>query len=258
MRFAFRQNAPSPYGPPNQTSMNGSFSGPEGPNSMKPSFLSPAQSYQLRAQIMAYRLLSRNQPVPASVGMAAQGKRTDLPNVASQPEHGGQNVQRLPGNPVAGSIGPTPTPIRPQGYPTQQPITSSVQQSPSSAMGPPQSTGSPLIGSTASPLSAIIPSSAPRPPQAQVKSHFYYFIRKKSIYPYVNLLGSTTSTTIFTRSNSPYCYPDGIFSSTTDSCTTCRFSSECFFATCSPYPTASIATHSTSYTTATTFMREAE
>jgi len=167
--------------------MNGSLSGPD---AMKSPFLSPTQVHQLRAQIMAYRLLARNQPVPQNIGMAAQGKRTDLPNVPLQPEHqqiyppqGGQNFQRPPGPPTA-PLGPMSSPIRPQGYPTQQPITSSsgVQQSPSSAMGPPQSTGAPLLASTASPLPGTIPLSAPRPPQAQVKTEIYYYSRNKHLY----------------------------------------------------------------------------
>ena len=44
-----------------------------------------------RAQIMAYRLLARNQPVPPHVGMAAQGKRADLP---PQPNAGLQGDQQ--------------------------------------------------------------------------------------------------------------------------------------------------------------------
>ena len=171
--------------------MNGSLSGPDGPNAMKSSFLSPSQAYQLRAQIAAYRLLARNQPVPANLGMAAQGKRTDLPNVSSQSEHqqlylpqGGQNFQRPPGTPAA-PLGPIPSPIRPQGYPTQQPITpsSGVQQPPSSAMGPPQSTGAPLLGSTASPLAGSL--SAPRPPQVQVNTNIYSYSRKNM---YISML----------------------------------------------------------------------
>lgn len=123
---------------------------------------------------MAYRLLARNQPVPQNIGMAAQGKRTDLPN-APQPDHqqlyppqGAQNFQRppTPGAPLV----PMQSQIRPQGpgYPAQQPITSSSSIQQSSAMGPPLSTGAPTQGSTASPVPGTIPSSAPRPPQTQV------------------------------------------------------------------------------------------
>lgn len=172
--------------------MNGSLSGQEGANAIKSPFLSPTQVYQLRAQIVAYRLLARNQPVPHNVGMAAQGKRTDLPNVASQPEHQqlypsqvSQNFQRQPGAPAAPLV-PMSSPIRSQGYPTQQLITSSsnVQQPPSSTMGPPQSTGAPLLGSTTNTLSGTVPLSAPRP---QVKTGIYVCYRTK-VYIYLCLL----------------------------------------------------------------------
>lgn len=36
--------------------------------------MNPTQLQQLRAQIMAYKLLSRNQPIPEPLMMAVQGK----------------------------------------------------------------------------------------------------------------------------------------------------------------------------------------
>lgn len=51
-------------------------SGP--PNTAKHSF-STNQLQQLRGQIMAYRLLARNQPLNQQLALAVQGKRMDAP-----------------------------------------------------------------------------------------------------------------------------------------------------------------------------------
>lgn len=40
-----------------------------------PNFV-PAQLHQLRAQIMAYKLLARNQPLPEQLRISVEGKRT--------------------------------------------------------------------------------------------------------------------------------------------------------------------------------------
>lgn len=153
---------------------------------MKSSFLSPTQVQQLRAQIMAYRLLARNQPVPTSIGMAAQGKRTDLPPVQSQPNTVSQLDQQQqqiyvpsssqPGQPFQRPTAPSaPTPMQPSSvrpivsaYPSQTPVAPSPsgQQSQIPPMGPPPSAGTPIPGTTASPLPGTIPT--PRPPQPQV------------------------------------------------------------------------------------------
>jgi SWI/SNF-related matrix-associated actin-dependent regulator of chromatin subfamily A protein 2/4 len=191
----FRQpGVPSQYGPPNPATLNGNSSGPEGANSMKSSFLSPTQVHQLRAQIMAYRLLARNQPVPTNIGMAAQGKRTDLPTLQSQPNTVSQLDQQQqqiyvpsPSQPGQSFQRPTapsaPTPMQPSSvrpigppYSSQQPVAPSPsgQQSQLPSMGPPPSAGTPTPGTTASPVPGTIPT--PRPPQPQVdflKCHLF-------------------------------------------------------------------------------------
>lgn len=43
------------------------------------------QLNQLRAQIMAYRMLARNQPLPQNIIMAIQGKRVDMPPIGMPP-----------------------------------------------------------------------------------------------------------------------------------------------------------------------------
>lgn len=48
-----------------------------------PSPFSPAQLHQLRAQILAYKMLARGQPLPENLQLAVQGKRT-LPGIQQQ------------------------------------------------------------------------------------------------------------------------------------------------------------------------------
>merc|ERR1712045_343257 len=63
------------------------------------------QMLQLRAQITAYRILARNQPLPPQIAMAVQGKR---------PEQGGppgsnQSSYNRPGAMPPGGVGPPNT-----------------------------------------------------------------------------------------------------------------------------------------------------
>lgn len=48
-----------------------------------PSPFSPVQLHQLRAQILAYKMLARGQPIPENIQLAVQGKRT-LPGIQQQ------------------------------------------------------------------------------------------------------------------------------------------------------------------------------
>lgn len=52
---------------------------PEGANQTGKHSFSSLQLQQLRGQIMAYRLLARNQPLSQQLAMAVQGKRFDPP-----------------------------------------------------------------------------------------------------------------------------------------------------------------------------------
>ena len=63
-------------GPMGQHAPGGGGPGMPGqmPDSNKPSFNHPQLS-QLRAQILAYKLLARNQPLPEHIRMAVEGKR---------------------------------------------------------------------------------------------------------------------------------------------------------------------------------------
>ena len=70
-----------PMQPGNQ--MGGPMNGPSsmsggampGPDGQKPSSFNPVQLHQLRAQIMAYKLLARSQPIPDTIRLAVEGKR---------------------------------------------------------------------------------------------------------------------------------------------------------------------------------------
>ena len=51
-----------------------------------PSTFSPVQLQQLRAQILAYKILGRGQPLPENLQLAVQGKRS-LPTMQQQQQH---------------------------------------------------------------------------------------------------------------------------------------------------------------------------
>jgi len=57
--------------PPNQM---------QNPPMRNPNFV-PSQLHQLRAQIMAYKLLARNQPLPEQLRVSVEGKRTFQPQM---------------------------------------------------------------------------------------------------------------------------------------------------------------------------------
>lgn len=137
-------------GPPPHTEAGSGSSCSPMPNSnvpsspQKPSLLTHAQTQQLRAQIMAYRLLSRNQIVPESIIIALQGKRNPTaqavysqrpPGAPSpvQPMRGTcppQNMPPVPPGPP-GHAGP---PVMPPQMPSSQPLQTHVGQT---AMPPP-------------------------------------------------------------------------------------------------------------------------
>lgn len=94
---------PSPLGPPEHVSSPMSGGGPTPPQmppsqpgpmipgdpqvmsqaNRGPSPFSPVQLHQLRAQILAYKMLARGQPLPENLQLAVQGKRT-LPGIQQQ------------------------------------------------------------------------------------------------------------------------------------------------------------------------------
>ncbi|XP_025830418.1 ATP-dependent helicase brm isoform X3 [Agrilus planipennis] len=72
--------------------------------------LSQIQMVQLRAQIMAYRMLARNQPIPQQMAMAVQGKRPDgSPQCPTPPPS--SPYQPSSGPPPPTGPGPQPQPV---------------------------------------------------------------------------------------------------------------------------------------------------
>lgn len=115
-------------------------------SAQKPSLLTHAQIQQLRAQIMAYRLLARNQIVPESIIIALQGKRNPpAQSVYSQRPPGAPSPVQLmrgtgPQNQPPGHGGP----VMPQQMPSSQSLHPHMGQA---SMPPPpsqQSAQSPL------------------------------------------------------------------------------------------------------------------
>uniref|UniRef100_A0A672V9A4 SWI/SNF related BAF chromatin remodeling complex subunit ATPase 2 n=1 Tax=Strigops habroptila TaxID=2489341 RepID=A0A672V9A4_STRHB len=95
-----------------------------------PSPFSPVQLHQLRAQILAYKMLARGQPLPENLQLAVQGKRT-LPGIQQQqppnafnrhtfydagqaPDMSVSNAQqKLPAAPPSGRPSPAPVAAQP-------------------------------------------------------------------------------------------------------------------------------------------------
>ena len=123
---------PGPYpSPPGSTPTTGQGSTPTDRTNFQ-----NTQMLQLRAQIMAYRILARNQPLPPQIAMAVQGKR---------PEQGGppgtnQSSYNRPGAMPPGGVGPPNTQA-----PPSQPIPAMGAPRPGQPMGAsgPISTGQP-------------------------------------------------------------------------------------------------------------------
>ncbi|XP_049907765.1 probable global transcription activator SNF2L2 [Epinephelus moara] len=80
-----------------------------------PSAFSPVQLQQLRAQILAYKILGRGQPLPENLQLAVQGKRS-LPTMQQQQQQQQQQAptaspyNRPPGMPMAPLGGPQSSP----------------------------------------------------------------------------------------------------------------------------------------------------
>ncbi|XP_036381989.1 probable global transcription activator SNF2L2 isoform X3 [Megalops cyprinoides] len=84
-----------------------------------PSAFSPVQLQQLRAQILAYKILGRGQPLPENLQLAVQGKRS-LPTMQQQPVNTPYN--RPPGMPVHPMGGPPSGPCPAPGMQGHAPM----------------------------------------------------------------------------------------------------------------------------------------
>ena len=114
----------------------GAAGGPPGSNQQFQS----AQMMQLRAQIMAYRILARSQALPPQVAMAAQGKRPE-------------GAQGGPPPPVTTAAAATaPVPPQGAGYPPRGPAPPNAQAPPSQPIPPMARPQAPPTGAAAQQL----------------------------------------------------------------------------------------------------------
>ncbi|KAJ8005482.1 hypothetical protein DPEC_G00118420 [Dallia pectoralis] len=106
---------PTPLGPLMPLMDPQSAMGSQGPQGRGPSSFSPVQLQQLRAQILAYKILGRGQPLPENLQLAVQGKRS-LPTMQQQQQPGtcspyirspGLANASMPGPPSG--LGPSPS-----------------------------------------------------------------------------------------------------------------------------------------------------
>ncbi|TSN86087.1 putative global transcription activator SNF2L2 [Bagarius yarrelli] len=127
-----------------------------GPQNRGHSAFSPVQLQQLRAQILAYKILGRGQPLPENLQLAVQGKR-GLPTMQQQQPSNTGPYNRPPGMPV------------PHGSPVSGPCSTPGMQSHTPSTGPKpwaegQSTES-CSGSQKLPVPAPSGRPSPAPPQ---------------------------------------------------------------------------------------------
>ncbi|XP_066566718.1 putative global transcription activator SNF2L2 isoform X3 [Amia ocellicauda] len=133
-----------------------------------PSPFSPVQLQQLRAQILAYKILGRGQPLPDNLQLAVQGKRT-LPAMQQQPVNTPYN--RPPGMPMHVMGGP---PAGPSSVPGMQAHAPSVgpkgwaEGQNAEAPSTPQKLPVPAPSGRPSPAPPQAPSSAPPMPSTSV------------------------------------------------------------------------------------------
>lgn len=92
-----------PHVPPSQPGpmMSMDPPGSMGHQGRGPSAFSPVQLQQLRAQILAYKILGRGQPLPENLQLAIQGKRS-LPTMQQQQQQQPQAPNMSPYNRPSG------------------------------------------------------------------------------------------------------------------------------------------------------------
>uniref|UniRef100_A0A8C0BZ80 SWI/SNF related, matrix associated, actin dependent regulator of chromatin, subfamily a, member 2 n=1 Tax=Buteo japonicus TaxID=224669 RepID=A0A8C0BZ80_9AVES len=133
-----------------------------------PSPFSPVQLHQLRAQILAYKMLARGQPLPENLQLAVQGKRT-LPGIQQQQPPSAFNRQS--GNGAATGPGPAPglpghtAAITPKTW-TEAPDMSVSNAQQKLPAPPPSGRPSPAPPAT-QPAAAMPGPSVPQPPPGQ-------------------------------------------------------------------------------------------
>ncbi|GAB0209467.1 probable global transcription activator SNF2L2 [Grus japonensis] len=141
-----------------------------------PSPFSPVQLHQLRAQILAYKMLARGQSLPENLQLAVQGKRT-LPGIQQQQVPAAYSRQSSIGSHAMSgpTAGPGPAPgvpghiavMTPKPWTEGQAPDMSVPNTPQKLSVPPPS-GRPSPAPAASQPSAAMPGpSVPQPTPGQ-------------------------------------------------------------------------------------------
>ncbi|XP_074994350.1 SWI/SNF-related matrix-associated actin-dependent regulator of chromatin subfamily A member 2 isoform X4 [Calonectris borealis] len=141
-----------------------------------PSPFSPVQLHQLRAQILAYKMLARGQPLPENLQLAVQGKRT-LPGIQQQQPPSAFNRQSgiglhtmsgaaTGGGPAPGIPGHTSA-ITPKTWTEGQAPDMSVSNAQQKLPAPPPSGRPSPAPAAAQPAAAMPGPSVPQPPPGQ-------------------------------------------------------------------------------------------
>ncbi|XP_007442041.3 probable global transcription activator SNF2L2, partial [Python bivittatus] len=132
-----------------------------------PSPFSPVQLHQLRAQILAYKMLARGQPLPENLQLAVQGKRT-LPGIQQQQTlYKSSGVVPIPGHGVAAGMPGHTTAMAPKTWPEGQGADMNVSSTPQKLAVPPPS-GRPSPAPAATQPTAVMPGpSVPQPAAGQ-------------------------------------------------------------------------------------------
>uniref|UniRef100_A0A8C7E699 SWI/SNF related BAF chromatin remodeling complex subunit ATPase 2 n=1 Tax=Naja naja TaxID=35670 RepID=A0A8C7E699_NAJNA len=178
---------PSPLGAPEHVSSPMSGGGPTPPQmqpsqpgpmmpadpqvmsqpSRGPSPFSPVQLHQLRAQILAYKMLARGQPIPDNIQLAVQGKRS-LPGIQQQScAFFLAGVVPMPGHGVASGIPGHTAAMAPKTWPEGQGVDMNVSSTPQKLAVPPPS-GRPSPAPAATQPTAVMPGpSVPQPAAGQ-------------------------------------------------------------------------------------------
>ncbi|XP_037536783.1 probable global transcription activator SNF2L2 [Nematolebias whitei] len=125
-----------PHIPPSQSGPMMSMDPQGGMSSMGqqgrgPSAFNPVQLQQLRAQILAYKILAREQPLPENLQLAVQGKRS-LPTMQQQQQQ--QQQQQLPSS--ASPYRPPGMPMTSMGGPQSSPSPAPAMQVHNQSTGP--------------------------------------------------------------------------------------------------------------------------
>uniref|UniRef100_A0A8C2WQY6 SWI/SNF related BAF chromatin remodeling complex subunit ATPase 2 n=1 Tax=Cyclopterus lumpus TaxID=8103 RepID=A0A8C2WQY6_CYCLU len=134
-----------------------------------PSAFSPVQLQQLRAQILAYKILGRGQPLPDNLQLAVQGKRS-LPTMQQQQQQQQQAPNASPYNrrtPLTGPSLRSPGPVGDNQANPQKHLTPVASGRPSPA--PPQASALPVGPMVGGPVAPQVPGQQHVSPMIQMQ-----------------------------------------------------------------------------------------